>query len=101
MAADVNLDGVISTADMDAIEAYILGFESSFNNSLSVDWATFNNVWAVFPTQPSVNAMSGPGLNVSYATMYNYPTFPFTSLIGQQFYGIQLGDVGQDCPSFF
>ncbi len=101
VAADVNLDGVITVDDMVAIERFILGYDSNFNNSININGVIFNNVWAVFPTQSDLNSLSGQGFNVNYTSIYNYNPFPSNSLLGQIFIAVQLGDVDNNCSSFF
>jgi hypothetical protein len=99
VAANVNIDGVISVADVLAIHRVILGIDDKFNNSLTIDGVTHSNISAVYPTTDDLSALSSSS-NIQYACTYEYNPL-LTSLIGRNFAAIRLGDVNQDCDNFF
>lgn len=83
------------------IRRTILGLQSHFDNSITINGITYQDVSAVYPTQNDLNQLVNAQVSIQYSCIYDYNPFPSNSLIGQNFVAVRLGDVSQSCDSFF
>ncbi len=101
VAADVNIDRIISVADIVSTQRVILGYDDEkFQNSIVIDGITHTNISAVYPTADDLEALNGNVFNVPYTCVYAYKPL-LGSLIGRNFAAIRLGDTNESCANFF
>jgi hypothetical protein len=97
IACDVDINSEINIGDAIQVRRVILGLDNKFNNSITVNGTTHDDVIAVYPTSDDLFLLTTP---IIFSSMYQHQFNPGT-VFGRDFAAINLGDpINTGCGVF-